>query len=267
MIHHICFIWPFRTLFGLILLLGAMFLFYNAVEHVGPAPVATVSPLQPLPAGYRGTEPPGPPPGYPGSFAGATTTDNVPAQKLQSAGPNAAAKKIAIGKAPAAEPIPSPPTAPPDQNGEPSLPSWVGQSPHFELRGGLEVYVATATAGPYLTEGECDLAMVPEIDRVVTDYAEKEFPQGIAGLVTLDRDLVDKSLIKKRCYEAKQTSFGQMQVEHALLVFDRPVRAAIEQQWRAARVGQRLQYAAAGTAAVLLALGGVYSLLRRKPRA
>ena len=39
----------------------------------------------------------------------------------------------------------------------------------------IEVYVATATAGPYPTIDECNQALPAEIDRAVTDFAEKEF--------------------------------------------------------------------------------------------
>ena len=147
-------------------------------------------------------------------------------------------------------------------------PDWVGKRPHLESHDGIEVYVATATAGPYSTPEECDRAIGPEIDRVVADFAEKRFEPTPEQLVKLDRDEIQQHLIKGRYRETVDSpSVGEMQQEHVLLEFDSQVRAAIEQAWRSMIVTQRLKYTAAGSGALFLALGGVYLILKLKPGA
>ncbi|HEX3998262.1 MAG TPA: hypothetical protein VHX65_06925 [Pirellulales bacterium] len=232
MVHHFFFFRPIRTFFGLMLLVGAVLCFLRAVQHsrsdMGVSDWSASSDWH--------------------WFHRNRTAATPQARTVETA----------------ARPLPNPP--PPTHDGHEPKPDWVDRPAHLESRGGLEVYVATATAGPYLTNEECDRALPGEIDRVVTDFAEKEFPQAIDGTVKLDRDLVENHLIQDRYRETVNTaSFGPMLQEHVLLVFDRQIRSAIEQQWRSIMVAQRLQVAAIGSGAVLLLLGGVYSLLRWKP--
>lgn len=228
MVHHFCIMRPIRSLFGLILLAGAVVCFYRAVEHSRFEIANSSWPTQPAERDWY--EP-------------------------------VTAKTVVAMKAPFRN------SPPPTSDGKTPRPDWVGKPPHLESRDGIEVYVATATAGPYSTPEECDRALGGEIDRVVTDFAEKEFQPIPDQPVKLDHAFVQNHLIQDRYRETVDSpSVGPMRQEHALLVFDNQVRAAIEQAWRATIVDQRLKYAAAGSGALLLVLGGVYSLLKWKPR-
>ncbi len=158
-------------------------------------------------------------------------------------------------------PPPNPPLSSSDGNS--ARPSWVDRPAHLELREG--VYVATATAGPYPTIDECNQALPSEIDRAVTDYAEKEFQPAVDQPIKLDREVIKDHLIAQQYTEKVSTSFGPMQQEHVLLEFGSQVRAAIAEQWRALVVFQRLFVTARVVGTCFLALGGVYLLLRWKP--
>ena len=62
----------------------------------------------------------------------------------------------------------------------------------------MGVYVATATAGPYPTIDECNQALPAEIDRAVTDYAEKEFQPVVDQPIKLDREVIKDHLIAQQ---------------------------------------------------------------------
>jgi hypothetical protein len=231
MVHHFCIMRPIRSLLGLILLTAAVVCFYRAMER---------------------------------SRSGVIwQTERSERQSYTSA----RSKRTVVRKAPANDrsPIPNPPQ--PSSNGEAAPPDWLGQAPHLESRDGIEVYVATATSGRYSTPEECDRALVAEIDRIVDDFAEKQFQPVPDRPVKLDRDDVEEHLIQGRYRATVNSSVGPMQEESVLLVFDRPVRAAIERQWRSVMAAERLRYAAAGSGALFLALGGVYLILKWKPSA
>jgi len=236
MVHHFCFFRPFRTFFGLMLIIGALLCFVRATERSrfemrparlahGPATRYTYRPID---------DSPGP--------------DQVVTARAE----------------PVTAPAPKPPAP---SSGNPSArPDWVGKRAGFESRGGIEVYVTTVTAGPYSSDEECDRALGAVIDQAIADYAEKEFPHPAEGTVKLDSEIVQHHLIQDRYRQTLDSSVGPMRQEDVLLVFDAKIRSAIEHQWRAIVVASRLQIAAIGSGAVLLILGGVYSLLRLKPR-
>jgi hypothetical protein len=236
MVHHFCIMRPIRSFFGLMLLTGAIVCFYRAMEH----------------SRY--------------DFAGTSTSSQRPARQWYAP---ATAETVVARKVPAIDkpPLPSPPQPSSDRK---TPPDWLGKPPHLESRegpGGPEVFVATATAGPYSTPEECDRALGAEIDRVVTDFAERQFQPAPDQPLKLDRE-VQEHLIQDRYRETVESpTVGEMQEEHVLLVFDNQVRAAIEQVWRSIMIVQRLAYAAAASVAVLLALGVVYLLLKWKPAA
>ncbi len=148
-------------------------------------------------------------------------------------------------------------------------PDWVDKSPHFEQHSEGEVFIATATAGPYSTTTECDRELEGEIDRVAQTYVERKLGSGFE--VRLDPQFVEDHVIRARWRENVTVSVGNMQSEHALLIFDRPVQNELERLWRQAIVGPRLAYAAAGLSGLLLLVGSVYSMLKwgpgAKPRA
>ncbi len=144
-------------------------------------------------------------------------------------------------------------------------PGWVDKSPRLEQRPEGEVYVATATAGPYSTAAECDRELDSEIDRVVQTYVERKL--GAGAVVRLNPPFVDDHLIRARWREKVTVSVGNMQSEHALLAFDRSVQTELERLWRQAVVGPRLAYAAAGLSGLLLLVGSVYSVLKWGPGA
>jgi hypothetical protein len=143
-------------------------------------------------------------------------------------------------------------------------PAWVGQSPHLEQRDGQEIYFDSLTIGPYSTIAECDREMLPAVNRSVHTYAEGHFPGG--DEITLDSQFIETHLIQARWRETLTTSLGPMQQLHLLLAFDRTARNEIENRARQVIVAQRLNSAAGGAAAVLLFVGGIYSLLRWGPR-
>jgi hypothetical protein len=222
---------PIRSLFGLMLLAGAVVCFLRAMERSRIEFGRSSAPARPDEPGWY---------------------EPITAKTVEERKP----------------PIPNPPA--PTGDGKAPRPDWVGKPPHLESPNGPdspEIYVATATAGPYSTPEECDRALGGEIDRVVTDFAEKQFQPMPDQPVKLDRAFVQNHLIQARYRETVDSpSVGPMQQEHVLLVFDNQARAAIEQAWRSIIVDQRLKYAAAGSGALLLVLGGVYSLLKLKPR-
>lgn len=224
---HFCFFRPIRTLFGMFWLLAAVCCFLLAMRE------------------FRQTTAHYPP--APRTIAGDTSTDLT-------------AELIPTKPVTATAPTPNPPR--PASGARSSRPDWVDQQPHFESRGGREVYVTTASAGPYQSKGECELALGPEIDRVLADYAERNFSASAVRSLKLDRNLVQ---VEDRDFEPVNTSFGPMQEEHALLVIGQEIRAAIERQLRSLAVAERLQGAAMGLGAVLLLLGGVYSIVRFAP--
>jgi len=142
-------------------------------------------------------------------------------------------------------------------------PDWVDKLPHLEQRQGMEVYVATAMVGPYSTAEECDRELAGAIGREVDQYVENRF--GRSEGVRLDPQFVQERLIERRWRENVNVSIGAMQQEHVLLVFDQKVQAELEHLWRQVVVAQRLTYAAAGTSALLLLVGSVYSVLKWWP--
>ncbi len=148
-------------------------------------------------------------------------------------------------------------------------PDWVDKSPHFEQHSAGQVYIATAAAGPYSTAAECDRELEGEIDRVAQTYVERKLGSG--AIVRLDPQFVEDNVIRARWRENVSVSVGNMQSEHALLIFDRSVQDELERLWRQAVVGPRLAYAAAGLSGLLLLVGSVYSMLKwgpgAKPRA
>jgi hypothetical protein len=156
----------------------------------------------------------------------------------------------------------------PISNSSASEPDWVKHPDgHDELQGGVPVYVVTVTGYPCYTTGECDLTLMPEVDRAVTDYADREFPDLAHGTAKLDSDFVNQHLIRQRSYQVvNPKDYGKMLEEHALLVFDPEARAAVERQSRGSVVAERLQQAAVGFVAILLALGAVHSFARQKPK-
>lgn len=144
-------------------------------------------------------------------------------------------------------------------------PEWVDKAPHFEQQAGSEIYVATATAGPYSTAAECDRELEGEIDRVAQTYVERKLGSGV--IVRLEPQFADDHLIRARWRENVNVSVGNMQSAHALLIFDPSVQTELQRLWRQAVVGPRLAYAAAGLSGLLLLVGSVYSVLKWGPGA
>jgi hypothetical protein len=203
-------------------------------------------------------------------------TETVMVDPPQRGGETARGERILLPPfTPSKEKVPDPPPAQGGDNTsstailptnlEPTpRPDWVGQPPHLEQRGGLEIYFDAVTIGPYSTTAECDREVIPAANRSVRAYAEGHFAGG--DEVTLDSQFVQNHLIQARWRETVTTSIGPMQQEHLLLAFDRAVRSEIENRSRDVIIAQRLNSAAGGAGAVLLLVGGVYSLLRWGPR-
>lgn len=247
MVHHVFILGPLRSLFGVILFVAAAACFLMAIEK--KREIVDERAIQERDLAQHAAEQRR----FEEIARGAhekSASIPVSAQPTHDSKAAPAVKDAAPGTSPTAN----------------SRPDWVNQLPHSELKGGVEVYVAAATAGPYQTNGECDLALLPEIDKAATDFAEKKFPQSADGSVKLDRDFVEKQhVVTDRVYELHDTSYGKWPEEYARLEFNPQVQAVIERQWQSVVVGQRLEVSAIGFGAVLLALGGAYSFLRRKP--
>jgi hypothetical protein len=155
-----------------------------------------------------------------------------------------------------------------------SRPAWLGKPPHLETRDGIEVYLATASAGPYQTDDECDQVMDGEINKAVAIYSARIHPSDLGTQsgdtqqpVTLDSEFVQTHLIQGRWRETVDASFGPMRQETVLLAFDPRARAQIEHGWRETVVAGRLKQAGIAASAVLVALGCAFSLLKWGPGA
>jgi len=225
MVHHFCFMRPIRSLFGFLLLAGAVVCFCRAMESSRFNWFMEDSQRQ----------------SYDRASATTITAQMVPDDKPDR--------------------VPTPPQ--PSDDGNSPQPDWVDHPPQVDENGG--VFVAAATSGPWKTLEQCNQALNGDIDRVVTDFAEKEFQPAVDQPVKLDREVINDHLVKERFHKTVESSVGPMQQEYALLEFGSQVRAAIADQWRALVVFQRLLYTARVAGTCFLALGGVYLLLRWKP--
>jgi hypothetical protein len=169
------------------------------------------------------------------------------------------------GKSAEAATISSPPTASASPPSAPRRrPDWLGRALHrTSLDNGQQVFETGVSSGPYLTEAECERAIILAINDAVNKYVADYIPEATGQEIVLEPDYVNSQLVKDTYWETVNSTVAPMNQLHALLVFDSQVRGDLIDRAREATVGGRLHYAAAGTALALALLGGIYSLLKR----
>jgi hypothetical protein len=167
------------------------------------------------------------------------------------------------GKATEAVTKPSPPAASQPAAPRPR-PDWLGRALHrTSLDNGQQVYETGVDSGPYLTEAECERAIIPVINDAVNKYVADYIPEATGQEIALEPDYVNSQLVKDTYWETVKSTVAPMNQLHALLVFDSQVRGDLIARARETIVGRRLKDAAACTGLVLMLLGGAYSLLKR----
>lgn len=139
-------------------------------------------------------------------------------------------------------------------------PKWVDEPPASEGTTRTRVI----EVGPFTSNEECIAALHEELQKITREYMTAKMGMEITPNGRPTGQELAMMTVKDEWTETLDTSVGPMLRRYSLVKFDKEYRNAVDGLWRDAVVGKRQALTWLASGGVLLAIGGVYSVLRRK---
>jgi hypothetical protein len=136
-------------------------------------------------------------------------------------------------------------------------PAWVEAPP--KITG--DVFQASIVVGPYSTLAECEAKTPEAVQEALNQYAEAAVGPEVVGAIPLPEGW-QKSIVVDRWEETRAFSVGPMIRLHLRLQFDAHVKIRVQEAYRQAVVGHRLQIFGVWAAVGLLLLAICFSHLK-----
>lgn len=190
---------------------------------------------------------------------------DVPITATAAATPPGTAKATAAATAPGAKttaiPVESTEPAKPDAASKKTRPAWVDGPDEGVVDGEYQMVVM---AGPYDNKARCDEEMRKLLPQAVRKFAARQLriSEQEAAQIDLPLDYIRTQVVKEQYVEPRNTELGPWTQVNALLRFDSPVKARIDQEWNQIRVSQRLWTTGEGLAGLLWLLAVAYGYLK-----
>ena len=170
-------------------------------------------------------------------------------------------QEVPEGKQSAPTPLSVEPGVAPSSISRPSdRPKWV-EAPADRKS---EIHKIAVSSGPHARRADCLHALDADLQRAVAEYIDEHLGVGSASkLVHYDLRTIKDRLVASDVYEEDiDFSIGPMHQVHALLKFDKPFRAELDQRWHEIKATSRLLQAGLFGGSVLGFLGLVFGYLK-----